>query len=144
MSGVRRSSLARQLLVLQLVIVALTVAVGAAVTVRTAQERTREQQRARALAVAETLALSPDVASALRGRDPSRALQPLAERVRRRTRVAFVVVMSPAGVRYTHPNPARIGGRFVGGIPPARRGRAVTPPHTGPPRPPGRARPPGP
>ena len=131
MSGVRRSSLARQLLVLQLVIVALTVAVGAAVTVRTAQERTREQQRARALAVAETLALSPDVASALRGPDPSRALQPLAEHVRRQTHVAFVVVMSPAGIRYTHPNPAQIGRRFVGDIAPAQHGRAFTETYTG-------------
>jgi two-component system, CitB family, sensor kinase len=123
--------LARQLLLLQLVVVALTVTVGAAVTVYTAQERTRKDERDRVLAVALTLAQSPDVAAALDDRDPSRVLQPLAERVRLQTGVAFVVVMNPQRVRYSHTNPARIGKRFVGDIAPALHGRAFTETYTG-------------
>jgi two-component system, CitB family, sensor kinase len=127
----RRRSLARQLLILQLAVVAITVAIGALVTVMTAREKTEEQERERVLAVAETLARAPGVTAALETRRPSRALQPLAERVRRDTGVAFVVVMSPQGIRYTHPSPARIGGRFVGDIAPAVRGRAFTETYTG-------------
>ncbi|MGH2946629.1 MAG: ATP-binding protein, partial [Solirubrobacteraceae bacterium] len=69
--------------------------------------------------------------AALRAGDPSRVLQPLAERVRRRSNVGFVVFMTPAGVRHSHPNSDRIGGRFVGTIAPARAGRAFTETTTG-------------
>jgi two-component system, CitB family, sensor kinase len=123
--------LARQLLILQLVVVALTVTVGATVTVKTAQERTRKDERDRVLAVAQTLAQMPDVAAALDDREPSRVLQPLAERVRHQTGVAFVVVMSPQRVRYSHTNPAQIGKRFVGDIEPALHGRPFTETYTG-------------
>jgi two-component system CitB family sensor kinase len=124
-------SLARQLLLLQLVVVAVTVAVVGVVVVRAAQDRTREQQRDRVLAVAQTLAVSRDVRAALREPDPSARLQPLAETVRRRSRLGFVVFMSPRGIRYSHPNPERIGGRFVGTIGPARAGRVVVETTTG-------------
>ena len=124
-------SLARQLLILQLVVVALTVTIGAAVTVRTARQDTQEQERDRVLAVSETLAQAPAVIAALDDRDPSRVLQPLAERVRRRTGVSFVVVMSPRGIRYSHPNPRLIGRHFIGDIAPALRGRPFTETYTG-------------
>jgi two-component system CitB family sensor kinase len=39
--------------------------------------------------------------------------------------------MSAAGVRYSHPNPAQIGRRFVGHIGPATRGAAFTEDYTG-------------
>src|SRR5215218_10025766 len=103
-------SLARQLLLLQLVVVAVAVVVAGVVAVRAADDRATEQQRERVLSVAEALAASCDVADALRSDDPSQALQPLAERVRRTSDVGFVVFMSPTGVRYSHPNPDRIGG----------------------------------
>ncbi|HEY3021825.1 MAG TPA: sensor histidine kinase, partial [Solirubrobacteraceae bacterium] len=63
--------------------------------------------------------------------DPSAGLQPYAERVRVETKVDFITIMSPAGIRYTHPDPARIGGRFVGDIAPAQRGRPFTETYTG-------------
>jgi sensor histidine kinase regulating citrate/malate metabolism len=124
-------SLARQLLVLQLIVVAVAVAVAGVFAVRSAQDRAGEQQRERVLSVAQALAASGEVRSALRRADPSADLQPLAEEVRRRSRLGFVVFMSPAGVRYSHPDPRRIGGRFVGTIAPARAGRAFTETTTG-------------
>jgi two-component system CitB family sensor kinase len=130
MGGVRRffrgGSLARRLLVLQLGVVAVIAGTGAVLTVVTVRERTEEQARQRVLGVAETVAQSPEVVRALGAADPAARLQPLAEGIRRRTGVAFVVVMSPAGIRHSHPTPARIGGRFVGTIGPAQRGRPLT------------------
>jgi two-component system CitB family sensor kinase len=126
-----KRSLWRRLLIFQLATVALIVAVGAAVSVLTARERATDAQRLRVLSIAESVAESGDVQAALDDSDPSRALQPLAERIRRRTGVAFVVIMRPDGIRYTHPNPARIGERFIGDIAPARAGHAFTETRTG-------------
>ena len=126
-----RMSLARQLLLLQLVVVAIAVVVVGVVAVTTAAGRAADAQRDRVLSLGEALAASGEVRAALRADDPSQALQPLAERVRRRSNVGFVVFMTPAGVRHSHPNPERIGGRFVGTIAPARAGRAFTETTTG-------------
>jgi two-component system CitB family sensor kinase len=128
---VRRMSLARQLLLLQLVVVVVAVVVAGAIAVRAADERATEQQRERVLSMAQALSHSGEVRAALRGDDPSRALQPLAERVRAASDLGFVVFMSTDGVRYSHPNPAQIGGRFVGTIAPAQAGRAFTETTTG-------------
>src|SRR5215218_9017750 len=129
--AVRRMSLARQLLLLQLVVVVVAVLVAGVAAVRAADDRATEQQRERVLSVAEALSVSGEVRAALRRDDPSPVLQPLAERVRRTSDLGFVVFMSPDGVRYSHPNPARIGGHFVGTIAPARAGRAFTETTTG-------------
>jgi len=131
MAFVRRMSLARQLLALQLVVVAVAVAIAGVVAVRAAQDRAVEQQRDRVLSVAETLTASRDVREAMRGERPSDVLQPLAETVRRRSDLGFVVFLTPDGRRLSHPNPERIGGRFVGTIAPARAGRSFTEETTG-------------
>jgi two-component system, CitB family, sensor kinase len=119
-------SLARQLLLLQLVVVTVAVVVAGVIAVRAADDRATEQQRERVLSLAETLSASGEVRVALRRDDPSQVLQPLAEHVRRASDLGFVVFMSSSGVRYSHPNPERIGGRFVGTIAPARAGRPFT------------------
>jgi two-component system CitB family sensor kinase len=121
-----RGSLARQVLLLQLAVVLVTVGIGAAVTVHAAQQATRDGQRDRALAIATALANEPEVAAALTGLHPERRLQPLAERTRHATGVAFIVVMSPQGIRYSHPDPRQIGRRFVGTFRPAAAGHVVT------------------
>jgi two-component system CitB family sensor kinase len=113
------------------VVVAVAVLVAGAFAVRAASDRTTEQQRERVLSVGEALAASGEVRAALRTDDPSRLLQPLAERIRRTSDLGFVVFMSPAGVRYSHPKPERIGGHFVGTIAPAQAGRAFTETTTG-------------
>jgi two-component system CitB family sensor kinase len=131
MRVVHRMSLARQLLLLQLVVVLVAVGVAGVFAVRAAQDRATEQQRERVRSMAQALSLSGEVRAAMRDDDPSRVLQPLAERVRRTSDLGFVVFMSPVGVRYSHPDPARIGGRFVGTIAPARAGRTITETTTG-------------
>ncbi|WP_326699894.1 sensor histidine kinase [Streptomyces sp. NBC_01754] len=107
-------SLAGQLFVMQALLVAAVVAgcaVFAYVSGRAQAEQTAARQvRAAALAMAE----SPSVREAIRTPDPSAVLQPYAERVRAETGIAFVTIMAPDGVRWTHPNPAEIGRSFIG------------------------------
>ena len=130
-SWLARRSLASQMLLLQVAVVALAVAAGAALAWLDARRDSAESARQRVLGVAETFAHSPDVVAALRSRDPAARLQPLAESVRRATGVDFVVVMSPDRVRYSHPNPALIGQRFIGTTAPALAGRPFTETFTG-------------
>lgn len=119
MPRMRVRSLAGRLLVLQLTVVAVTVAAGALITVLVARERTETAARDHSLTVARTVAALPEL------QRPSRALQPLAERLRRESHVSFITIMSPDGVRYTHPTPGEIGRRFVGTYAPAAAGRTV-------------------
>ena len=127
----RRWGLARQLLVLQSCVIAATVAVGAVVSVVTAHTDATASNSAQVLAIGETLAQAPGVVDALESANPSALLEPRAEAVQARTGTSFVVFMSPAGVRYTHPNTALIGQHFIGDITPAQHGRSFTETYTG-------------
>ena len=122
----RVRSLAGRLLVLQLTVVAVTVAAGALITVLVARERTEHAARDRSLTVARTVAALPEVAQAARSSDPSATLQPLAERVRKVAHVDFITIMRPDGIRYSHPTEGLIGKPFVGTFAPAARGATVT------------------
>ncbi|MFD9949502.1 ATP-binding protein [Nonomuraea sp. NPDC059023] len=127
----RRWSLAGQMLLLQLVVVAVTVAGGAGLAVVQAHHLLTEEAANTASAVAQTVAASPDVLAALGAADPSATLQPYAERVRLRAGVDFVTIMKPDSTRYTHPNPAEIGRRFLGHTAPALAGHTFTETYTG-------------
>ncbi|MBB5078964.1 sensor histidine kinase [Nonomuraea endophytica] len=127
----RRWSLAGQMLLLQLVVVAVTVAGGAVLAVVQAHHLLTEEAANTASAVAQTVATSPDVLAGLGAADPSATLQPYAERVRLRAGVDFVTIMRPDGTRYTHPNPAEIGKRFLGHTAPALAGNTFTETYTG-------------
>ncbi|MGH3774666.1 MAG: ATP-binding protein [Pseudonocardiaceae bacterium] len=128
----RRSwSVAKQLLVLQVVIVVVLVSAGATLAYLDAAQSADRRARETVTAVAATLADSPNVRAALATQDPSRELHPFAERVRSDTGVDFITIMSPDGIRYTHPNPARIGGRFLGHTEEALAGRLFTETYTG-------------
>ena len=126
MRPMRVKSLAGRLLILQLTVVAVTVAAGALITVLVARERTETAARDRTLTVARTVAALPDLPQALDTSTPSTTLQPLAERVRKVAHVDFITIMRPDGTRYTHPNPRLIGQHFVGTYEPAARGRTIT------------------
>ncbi|WP_233153460.1 sensor histidine kinase [Kineosporia sp. R_H_3] len=127
----RRWSLARQLFALMALGLAVVVAVGVAAAYVQARETALDAARARALAVAFAVAQAPEVREGVTAADPSVTLQPYAEAVRAGSGTDFVVVMSPAGRRFTHPDPARIGQQFIGHIEPAAQGRAFTETFTG-------------
>lgn len=81
--------------------------------------------------VALAVAASDDVRAALASPDPAGVLAEPVERVRRDTGTDFIVVMSPDGVRYTHPNPDLVGGVFVGTIAGAQAGGLVVEQYAG-------------
>ena len=129
--GRRPSSVARQILVLQLLVVLIVVLSALTLAYFDARADQRRQAGEAALAVATTTADSPQILAALATPDPSARLQPWAERIRRDTGTDFVVVMSPDGVRYTHPDPKQIGGHYLGSIAEAQRGESHVEQFTG-------------
>src|SRR5690242_1994661 len=126
-----RWSVAGQTFALQVLIAVLVVAAGLVGAYGQAQRAGDQQAIARALAVADTLAATPGVVTAVEGPDPSAVLQPYAERVRVETGTDFVVVMSRDAIRYTHPDPAQIGRTFIGHTEAALAGGVVEEDYTG-------------
>ncbi|MEV6167865.1 SpoIIE family protein phosphatase [Streptomyces sp. NPDC051954] len=124
-------TVARQVFVWQAAIVVLLVVAAVIAVVLQVRSDSEREARNRSLAVAETVANSPGVVAALTGPDPSAVLQPRAEAVRKASGIDFVVVMSTDGIRYTHPNPDRIGAPYIGHIAPAVAGGVVRETYTG-------------
>jgi sensor histidine kinase regulating citrate/malate metabolism len=125
------TSLAGQLLVLQALVVlavVLTSTLVAYLDARRAVDRTAEQ---RTTAIVVSLTRSPFVLGAVTGPDPTVALEPYVERVRRSTGTSFITVFAPDRTRWTHPDPAQIGRPYLGTIAPALAGHTFTETYTG-------------
>ena len=104
----RRLSLRVQLLLLQVVIVLAAVAgVGVAATLIQARQ-IRASYEQQMIGVAESVARLPSVKEAFTHDDPSLEIQPIAELIRKASRVTYVVVTDDRGIRYSHPDPRRI------------------------------------
>lgn len=102
-------TLGMQLLLLQVAIV-LTTVLGTGVTAMLIQERQlREGYQDRMIAVAQSVAGLPVILEAFDDPDPAETIQPVAEVIRRASDVTYVVVANADGIRYSHPNPDRIG-----------------------------------
>ncbi|RNM14182.1 sensor histidine kinase [Nocardioides pocheonensis] len=127
----RESSVARQVLVLQVLMVLVVVVVAVGLATYNARRDSRDHARDQAVAVAESVADSPVVRTTLAGGGPCDVLQPYAEAVRQDTHVDFVVVMRLDRTRCTHPNPKEIGGHFIGDLGSAPRGGIFTQEYTG-------------
>ncbi|MEV5545687.1 SpoIIE family protein phosphatase [Streptomyces sp. NPDC052309] len=130
-SALTGRSVAGQVFVLNVVIVLLLVVAAVVALVLQVRHDSETEARNRSVAVAATFADSPGMVQALRGPDPTAVLQPRAEAAREATGVDFIVVMNTDGIRYTHPEPDRIGRKFVGDIGPALAGQTVTEEITG-------------
>ncbi|MGN6252399.1 MAG: sensor histidine kinase [Marmoricola sp.] len=124
-------SVARQVLLLQVLVVVVVVLGAAALAFVDARESQLATARTRSVDVARAVADSPTVLRALGTPDPAHLIESYAERVRRDTGTDFVVVMALDRTRYSHPNPALIGGRFVGDLGGAPQGRVFTQEHVG-------------
>ena len=125
------ASLARQLLVLQALVVAVIVVTATAAAYVNAQRTAEREAEVEVTAIVAALTRSPLVQAAVTGPRPTAALQPYVEQVRGDTGTSFITVMAPDRTRFTHPNPAQIGGRFIGTIEPALAGRTFTETFTG-------------
>jgi two-component system CitB family sensor kinase len=127
----REGSVARQILVLQLLVVLVVVVVAGALATYDARRDTRDHARDQAVDVAETVADSPTVRSVMRTSEPCDVLKPYADDVQADTEVDFVVVMRLDRTRCTHPDPKQIGKPFVGDLGGAPQGRVFTQEYTG-------------
>ena len=102
-------TLGMQLVLLQVAIV-LTTVVGTGVTAMWLQEQQlREAYQDRMIAVAQSVAALPVITGAFDDADPSATIQPVAEVIREASDVTYVVVSDDQGIRFSHPNPDRIG-----------------------------------
>jgi two-component system CitB family sensor kinase len=101
--------LSRQILLVQFGIVLATLAFGAVASLRVTEGQLRDRYGAQTKAVAESVAALPSVRDAFDDPNPSEALQPLAEGIRKATGVEFVVIANKDQIRYSHPNPDNIG-----------------------------------
>ncbi|MEO6587573.1 MAG: sensor histidine kinase [Knoellia sp.] len=126
-----RWSVATQTFVLQVGVALLVVAVGLVAAYAQARRAQTGEATSRAMSVARTMASTPEVVDSLTVQRPTQAVQDFAEEVRRETGTDFVVVMTTTGVRYSHPDPTRIGQLFIGHIAGAARGGVVVEDYTG-------------
>jgi len=74
-----------------------------------------DQSGRRVLDVSRTIASIPGVAKLLKNQDPDSELQHLAESIRQQVDAQFIVIGDRHGVRYSHPDPSKIGKLMVGG-----------------------------
>ncbi len=103
--------LAVQLLAMQVAIVLAVLVAAGLLTFHLQQDQIRQAYAGRVLEMARSLAEQQAVKEAYSSGDPSEMLQPLAELVRQSAGAEFVVFTDTAGVRYSHPDPDKIGAR---------------------------------
>lgn len=100
-----------QLLLLQALIVFLVTLATGVVAGAFQEYALREAYKDRMQAVAQSIAQLPTILEAFDDADPSAEIQPVAEVIRKASDLAYVVVANDDGIRYSHPNPDRIGER---------------------------------
>ncbi|WP_342528255.1 sensor histidine kinase [Chryseomicrobium sp. FSL W7-1435] len=114
MNRLKRSLAARLVLTISAII--LTICVLFLVMINHyLQDSIVEEMGDKALTSAYLIADRPDVLAAFSERDPTTVLQPIAEEIRQETGATFVVIGNAQGIRYTHPDPEKIGLSMVGG-----------------------------
>ncbi|WP_153410850.1 sensor histidine kinase [Nocardia macrotermitis] len=124
-------TLAGQVFVVQLLVLVVVIAVGSALAVWEVRRQQDDATRQRVIGIAVSIAQSPATVDAVHTPDPEVLLQPMTERVRRRTGVDFIVVMAPDRTRYTHTDVSLIGKPFSGNIARALNGETFTETYTG-------------
>lgn len=106
----RRSlRLSTQVLVLLLGILFISAVVDAVLTYREIRSDMDRQAGQNSLRIAQSVAADPLIVGGFSTPDPARAIDPVAETVRRATGATFIVVTNRQGVRYSHPDSALIG-----------------------------------
>ncbi|MFI8813230.1 MULTISPECIES: SpoIIE family protein phosphatase [unclassified Streptomyces] len=116
-------SVAGQVFLLQVVVAVVLVAAILLVLVVQSRQRATDEARDKSLAVAVAFRDAPGTAAAMRSAHPTRVLQPSSEKMRKDAHVGYVVAFDPNGIRWSHPDPNRIGGHVTGSFGPALTGK---------------------
>ncbi len=74
-----------------------------------------EDKGSLALELSKTVSLMPSIANAFDSEGPPKIIQPITEKIRKQTGAEFIVIGNKEGIRYSHPDPTKIGKRMVGG-----------------------------
>ncbi|WP_254068415.1 SpoIIE family protein phosphatase/ATP-binding protein [Streptomyces sp. TM32] len=119
-------SVAREIFLLQLVLVVLLVAAAVVAIVVQSRRDTMTDARHRTLAAAESFAHSWGLQEALNSPDPTARLQPLAEEARKASGVDALIVYKLDGITLTHSDPRQIGKHVIGPYADAARGKPFT------------------
>jgi two-component system, CitB family, sensor kinase len=124
--------LSRQILLLQLAIIVITLGTGLAVSIIAARDQLDKQSGRQSLAIARSVAQMPGLPAALqKPPSPQGLVQRTAERVRHVTGASFVVVADRRGIRYSHPDAWKIGKHVSTDFGPILSGREYTGVQTG-------------
>lgn len=75
----------------------------------------KHEKGTKALAVAQSISNMPEIQKAFSNDDPAAIIQPLAEKIRKQVGAEFIVIGNRNELRYSHPDPKRIGQKMVGG-----------------------------
>lgn len=124
-------SLAGQAIALQVLVVAVVVLAGSALALFDARRDGDDAARQQVIGIATALADSPSTAAAIESGTATKVLQPVTEAVRTNTGIAFITIMAPDGIRFTHTDPGQIGGHYLGTVEPALRGDTFSEVYTG-------------
>lgn len=127
----RPLSVARQLLILQLVVFTVMAVVAGILFVLDERREADDATGREVTEIADTFAQFPEVARGIAMSDAGGDLRVRAEEVRTSTGVDFVVVMGMDEIRLTHPTPEEIGRPYTGHTQPARAGETFTETYTG-------------
>lgn len=119
-------SVAREVFVLQSVLVVLLVGAGVAAMPPQIRRDAMADARRRTRAAAGSFSRSTGLLAALNGPDPTATLRPLAEEARKASGVDAIIVYRQDGVILTHSNPGQIGRCAVGPYAEAATGRSFT------------------
>lgn len=75
----------------------------------------QENKGRMALEISKTVSFMPTIINAFQTADPSKTIQPLAEKIRKETGAEFIVIGNKDGTRYSHPNKSEVGKKMKGG-----------------------------
>jgi len=75
----------------------------------------KHEKGTKALSVAQSISNMPDIQKAFSSRNPSAIIQPIAEKIRKQVGAEFIVIGNRQEIRYSHPDPNRLGQKMVGG-----------------------------
>jgi two-component system CitB family sensor kinase len=104
-----RPALSTRILLLQVAIILITVTAGLVVSLVQARQQIDRQAGQQSLAIARTVRSLPAIRDAFGKPRPWTTINPIAEEIRRSTHAAFIVVANRKGIRYSHPDPEKIG-----------------------------------
>lgn len=122
---VDRLTLGREVGALLLAALALLVAVGAVLGYGAARQAAYGEAQATVTVATALLAEDEAVLAGVRSADPTATLGPRAEAARLAAGLDWVVVMDLDGIRWTHPDPERIGREYLGNTAEAVQGGEV-------------------